>query len=162
LLTILYLPALERRGFTEISMNTISVNTDCIHGVQCYSKYSQSNLNFQMIQSIQTNTIATLNPEDKLTLLIMNSMGITVIRHIRFNASKIERNGYYGKTAIVLKYKLKGMKNISGTRFDIEDVVIAKGWQLEHNSMDLGVECFNYDLMKKKSATLTDIVFSRS
>lgn len=65
----------------------------------------------------------------KATMLIQNTVGALVARHINLETLLAEEKN--GAHSVVIRYKLKGKRKLTGTRIFQRDtqLVIAKGWQ---------------------------------
>lgn len=69
--------------------------------------------------------IKQLPQKVKATLLIENSFGLPVVRHVWLHKYGKSEKGYNEK--VVAFYTIKGKKQLKGTKFD--KVVIGQGWQ---------------------------------
>lgn len=62
---------------------------------------------------------------EKVTIVLTNTFGLTVVRHARLRKIKTSRQNFSTKHAVF--YVLKGKRNVSG--FALTDFAIGKGWQ---------------------------------
>ena len=100
-------------------------------------------------------TTQEFTPKTKATLVILNSLGIQVNRHVYLNSFKVEKNpSNLYQDRLTAYYILKGKRTTIGTRFNVRDITIALGWQ--------GVEGNNNDVLTSAvslvSSDMNDII----
>lgn len=74
----------------------------------------------------------------KITMALINSIGMPVARHAWLIAYEV-RKGFPKK--LVLHYTVKGKRKVVGTRYDIDNIVVARGWQ----NVDVVDEFYSFD-----------------
>lgn len=106
-----------------------------------------------------TKQLEQLKEGDKITLVIENSMGLTVVRHGRFKKALIEKYAQY-QNCLKLWYTPKGKRSITGGAYPTKEIVIGKGWQDIQGQDSGNFECFDGTTFQAVAGKLLDIVYS--
>jgi hypothetical protein len=126
----------------------------------------------------QENTIAKANAAiaaihgQRVTMLIENSMGCIVLRHIVLNAETyayLQPSTWNPSQALNLYYAMKGCRKVGGWRIEKDTAIaLAKGWQAIEGMTETSKaqftfdewECFETDRFQAAKAQLSDVVYS--
>ena len=91
----------------------------------------------------------------KATILIENSWGMPIVRHIWLYSYEMRKEKYDYKESLVAFFTYKGKRKQIGLKF--EQAVIAKGWQeikgAMNNTDNVEFECFDdthFDTLEKQ------------
>jgi hypothetical protein len=125
----------------------------------------------------QKNTIAEANEAiasiygQRVTMLIENSMGCIVLRHITLS-EKTNVSFHYSSwkqlECLNLYYAMKGCRKVGGWRITQDTaIVLAKGWQAVDGMNETSKaqftfdewECFETDRFQVAKAQLSDVVY---
>jgi hypothetical protein len=115
------------------------------------------------IQQDQNNGIEAFR--GAATLILINSMGFPIMRHIRAVKAATRANPYDHQT-LVLVYVEKGKRRRIGTHFVENPVAIAKGWQPVHGAFKAAGDgewaTFEPTAFQAMLQQLTDILYSQT
>lgn len=112
----------------------------------------------------QTNIdIKTLEGQ-KATLMLVNTMGFPIVRHITITKADIVaatryQNHMTDKKCLELKYVEKGKRKLVGTRYTEADLAVALGWQNVEVPSDFVI--FEESLLANMMAQVKDIIYSQ-
>jgi hypothetical protein len=110
--------------------------------------------------TVTQNTIETLNDGDKITMVIENSMGLTVVRHGRYKSHAIGKYAQYNN-CLSFRYVLKGERKTRGNAFTNSSISIAAGWQNIQSQDSGNFDCFDGKTFGAISSNLTDVLYSQ-
>lgn len=126
----------------------------------------------QATQIEQANTAIAKIHGKKATMLIQNSMGCIVLRHITIHEKTMvkpnEKNKLYPVPTLLLYYAMKGKRTAYGVSITENPIAIAEGWQTLPNMVEDGVkgqfglrewDCFDSVTYQSLKAQLTSIVY---
>jgi hypothetical protein len=93
--------------------------------------------------------IATIHGQ-KVTMLIQNSIGCIVVRHIvldaRTNVAIGQGQWFVKPTALALYYAMKGCRKVQGWKINQENLVtLAKGWQTVEGMTETSKGSFSFE-----------------
>jgi hypothetical protein len=80
-----------------------------------------------------TTTTTTLDKKIKATILLENTWGMNIVRHVWLRVYGTKKSGF--KSEIYAHYTYKGKRKTVG--FSFEKAVIAKGWQNIETPVDI-------------------------
>jgi hypothetical protein len=125
----------------------------------------------------QESTIAKANAAiasihgQRVTMLIENSMGCIVLRHITLSEKtnvSLRSQGWKQSDVLNLYYVMRGCRKVGGWRIDKDTaIVLAKGWQAVDGMNETSKaqftfdewECFEADRSQAVKAQLSDVVY---
>ena len=101
----------------------------------------------------------------KATLILINTMGFPIMRHVRVVKAETRANQDDRQT-LVLLYVEKGKRQRTGTHFAENPVAIARGWQPVQGAFNAAVEgawtTFEPTAFQAMLHQLTDILYSQT
>lgn len=102
--------------------------------------------------------------EGKATLILINSVGFPVCRHITVKKAEIKSTEYQKKN-LQLKYVEKGKRKITGTWYRENEMALAAGWQEIKGAIN-GSESgewdqFDDEAFEKMLNQLRDVIYTQ-
>ncbi len=101
----------------------------------------------------------------KATLILINTMGFPISRHVRVIKAQTRVDQHDRKT-LVLVYLEKGKRHRTGTRFADNPVAIAPGWQTVNGAFNAELEgdwtTFEPTAFKARLDQLTNVLYVQS
>lgn len=115
------------------------------------------------IQQDQNNGIEAFT--GAATLILINTMGFPIMRHVRVVKAETRANQDDRQT-LVLVYVEKGKRRRTGTHFAENQVAIARGWQPVQGAFNAEAEdewtTFESTAFQAMLNQLTDIIYSQT
>jgi hypothetical protein len=104
--------------------------------------------------------LAVLKDGDKITMVVENSFGLTVVRHARYKKHKVAKYAQY-PFCLSIWYILKGKRNVTGNAYPTSQLAIGLGWQDITDQNSGNFECFDGKSFTSVFSHLQNVVYCK-
>lgn len=105
----------------------------------------------------------SLKREQKITLLIENTMGFVVVRHVKFKgySMAVDCHNYYAADWLKLSYRIKREQSDRITSFKGQKIAIGLGWQDVKGEQFVNTTCFDPNNFDQRLEHLASVVYTQ-